>query len=67
IYFKCRDDKDFVNVKRFTQLSKTNGTDRMFFMDDQINLLDDYITRKAIEGTQNFLSNPSKKDFVYLI
>ncbi|HAR6468569.1 TPA: damage-inducible protein, partial [Staphylococcus pseudintermedius] len=67
IYFKCRDDKDFVDVKRFTQISKSNGTDRMFFMDDQINLLDDYITRKAIEGSQNFLSNPSKKDFVYLL
>ncbi|ELP8738466.1 AAA family ATPase, partial [Staphylococcus pseudintermedius] len=67
IYFKCRDDKDFVDVKRFTQISKSNGTDRMFFMDDQINLLDDYITRKAIEGSQNFLSSPSKKDFVYLL
>ncbi|HDG4514815.1 DnaB helicase C-terminal domain-containing protein [Staphylococcus pseudintermedius] len=67
IYFKCRDDKDFVDVKRLAQISKSNGTDRMFFMDDQINLLDDYITRKAIEGSQNFLSNPSKKDFVYFL
>ncbi|AKS69274.1 damage-inducible protein [Staphylococcus schleiferi] len=67
IYFKCRNDKDFVDVKRFTQISKSNGTDRIFFMDDQINLLDDYITRKAIEGSKEFLNNPSKADFLYLL
>lgn len=67
IYFKCRDDQDFVDVNRFTQISKSNGTDPAFFMSDQINLLNHYVTRKAVECSQQFLNNPSKAEYLYLL
>lgn len=67
IYFKCRDEQGFVNVDRFTQISKSNGTDPSFFMNDQINLLNDYVTRKAVEYSQGFLSNPNQTEYLYLL
>ncbi|UXR79035.1 DnaB helicase C-terminal domain-containing protein [Staphylococcus sp. IVB6227] len=67
IYFKCRDEKGFVNVERFTQISKSNGTDPAFFMNDQINLLNDYVTRKAIEYSQDFLSKPNQTEYLHLL
>ncbi|UXR72338.1 DnaB helicase C-terminal domain-containing protein [Staphylococcus sp. IVB6240] len=67
IYFKCRDEQGFVNVDRFTQISKSKGTDPSFFMNDQINLLNDYVTRKAVEYSQGFLSNPNQTEYLYLL
>lgn len=67
IYFKCRDDKDFVNVKRFNQIAKSDGTDPIFFMQDQINLLNDYVARKAIEKVDDFTAKPDKASMLQLL
>lgn len=67
IYFKCRDDKDFVDVKRFNQIAKSNGVDAAFFMQDQINLLNDYVTRLAIEKTSDFVGMPTRSNMLHLL
>ncbi|REI31474.1 DnaB-like helicase C-terminal domain-containing protein [Staphylococcus felis] len=67
IYFKCRDDKNFVDVKRFNQIAKSNGVDATFFMQDQINLLNDYVTRLAIEKTSDFVGMPTRSNMLHLL
>lgn len=67
IYFKCRDEHGFVDINRLTQISRSNGTDSAFFMSDQINLLDDYVTRKAVECSQVFLNSPNKSEYLFLL
>lgn len=67
IYFKCRDDKDFVDVKKFSQIAKSDGTEPVFFMQDQANLLNDYVTRLAMEKSQNFIELPTRSNFHLLI
>lgn len=67
IYFKCRDDKDFVDVKKFSQIAKSDGTEPVFFMQDQANLLNDYVTRLAMEKSQNFMELPTRSNFHLLL
>lgn len=67
IYFKCRDDKDFVDVKKFSQIAKSDGTEPVFFMQDQANLLNDYVTRLAMEKSQNFMELPTRSNFHVLL
>ena len=47
IYFKSRDDNEFISTDRLGRLYNSDGTDKAFFMDDQLNLLQEYVLSQA--------------------
>lgn len=67
IYYKSREDSEFIPTKLLTDIFNSNGTDKMFFMQDQLNILNNYILNKARTEVGEFQSLPSKENFKYLI
>ena len=67
IYYKSREDVEFIPTQVLTKLFNSNGTDKNFFMQDQMNILNEYILNQARNETNNFQSSPSKENFKYLI
>ena len=67
IYYKTREDSEFIPTKLLTDIFNSNGTDKMFFMQDQLNILNNYILNKARTEVGEFQSLPSKENFKYLI
>ncbi|MBI5975181.1 DnaB helicase C-terminal domain-containing protein [Staphylococcus canis] len=67
IYFKARDDKDFIDIKKFNQIVKSDAADRTFFIQDQMNLINHYAMQIAIEKSQHFLEMPTRTNFNVLI
>ena len=67
IYYKSREDSEFIPTKLLTDIFNSNGTDKMFFMQDQLNILNNYILNKARTEVGKFQSLPSKENFKYLI
>ncbi|WP_049438193.1 DnaB helicase C-terminal domain-containing protein [Staphylococcus hominis] len=67
IYYKSREDVEFIPTQVLTKLFNSNGTDKTYFMQDQMNILNEYILNQARSETNNFQSSPSKESFKYLI
>lgn len=67
IYYKSREDSEFIPTKLLTDIFNSNGTDKMFFMQDQLNILNNYVLNKARTEVGEFQSLPSKENFKYLI
>ena len=67
IYYKSREDVEFIPTQVLTKLFNSNGTDKTYFMQDQMNILNEYILNQARSETNNFQSSPSKENFKYLI
>lgn len=67
IYFKSRDDNEFISTDRLGRLYNSDGTDKAFFMDDQLNLLQEYVLSQAREKLTEYQSMPSKENFNYLV
>lgn len=67
IYYKSREDSEFIPTKLLTNIFNSNGTGKMFFMQDQLNILNNYILNKARTEVGEFQSLPSKENFKYLI
>lgn len=67
IYYKSREDVEFIPTQVLTKLFNSNGTDKTYFMQDQMNILNEYILNQARSETNNFQSSPSKEKFKYLI
>jgi len=67
IYFKSREDKDFISTDRLGRLYNSEGTDKAFFMDDQLNLLQEYVLSQARERVSEYQSMPNKENFNYLV
>lgn len=67
IYFKSRDDNGFISTDRLGRLYNSDGTDKAFFMDDQLNLLQEYVLSQAREKLTEYQSMPSKENFNYLV
>jgi len=67
IYYKSREDIEFIPTQVLTKLFNSNGTDKTYFMQDQMNILNEYILNQARSETNNFQSSPSKEKFKYLI
>lgn len=67
IYYKSREDSEFIPTKLLTNIFNSNGTGKMFFMQDQLNILNNYIINKARTEVGEFQSLPSKENFKYLI
>ncbi|MDU3949990.1 MAG: DnaB-like helicase C-terminal domain-containing protein [Staphylococcus epidermidis] len=67
IYFKSRDDNEFISTDRLGRLYNSDGTDKAFFMDDQLNLLQEYVLSQAREKLTEYQSMPNKENFNYLV
>ncbi len=67
IYYKSREDSEFIPTNLLTNIFNSNGTGKMFFMQDQLNILNNYILNKARTEVGEFQSLPSKENFKYLI
>ncbi|MDU6764511.1 MAG: DnaB-like helicase C-terminal domain-containing protein, partial [Staphylococcus sp.] len=67
IYYKSREDVEFIPTQVLTKLFNSNGTDKTYFMQDQMNILNEYILNQARSETNIFQSSPSKENFKYLI
>ncbi|UXR56815.1 DnaB helicase C-terminal domain-containing protein [Staphylococcus schleiferi] len=66
IYYKSREDKDFVSTKRLTDLFNSKGTEKVFFMNDQENILQEYVVNQSIYEMNDYLKAPSREDLKYL-
>ena len=60
IYYKSREDKNFISTKRLGDLYNSDGTDKVFFMQDQMNLLENYVIREAAQQTSEYQSMPNQ-------
>lgn len=67
IYYKSREDKNFISTKRLGDLYNSDGTSKVFFMQDQMNLLENYVIREAAQQTSEYQSMPNRDNFKYLI
>ena len=67
IYYKSREDKNFISTQRLGDLYNSDGTDKVFFMQDQMNLLENYVIREAAQQTSEYQSMPNRDNFKYLI
>ncbi|MFB2004812.1 DnaB-like helicase C-terminal domain-containing protein, partial [Staphylococcus aureus] len=61
------DDKDFISTDRLGRIYNSDGTDKVFFMDDQLNLLQEYVLSQAREKVSEYQSMPTKNNFNYLV
>ena len=67
IYYKSREDKSFISTKRLGDIYNSDGTSKVFFMQDQMNLLENYVIREAAQQTSEYQSMPNRTNFKYLI
>ncbi|WP_245392923.1 DnaB helicase C-terminal domain-containing protein [Staphylococcus coagulans] len=62
IYYKSREDKNFVSTERLTNIFNSKGTEKVFFMNDQENILQEYVVNQSVSEMKNFLSAPGRKN-----
>ena len=67
IYYKSREDKHFISTERLGKIYNSDGTDKVFFMQDQMNLLQNYVINEAKKQANEFNSMPTQSNFNYLI
>lgn len=67
IYYKSREDKNFMSTKRLSDLFNSDGTSKVFFMSDQLNLLENYVINQAAKQTSEYQASPNRTNFKYLI
>ncbi|MCD8892912.1 damage-inducible protein [Staphylococcus nepalensis] len=67
IYYKSREDKNFITTKRLGEIYNSKGTDKMFFMQDQMNLLESYVIEQAAKESSEYQSMPNRTNFKHLI
>lgn len=67
IYYKSREDKSFISTQRLGDLYNSDGTSKVFFMQDQMNLLENHVIREAAQQTSEYQSMPNRTNFKYLI
>src|SRR5699024_5298529 len=56
IDYKSREVKNFISTKRLGDLYNSDGTSKVFFMQDQMNLLENYVIREATQQTSEYQS-----------
>ncbi|WP_238615138.1 DnaB helicase C-terminal domain-containing protein [Staphylococcus felis] len=66
IYYKSREDNEFISTKRLTDIYNSKGTDKAFFMQDQENILHNYIVNQSINNTNDYLQVPSRQNLKLL-
>lgn len=66
IYFKSRKDKSFIPTQRLSQLYDSKQADKTFFMSDQMNILQNYVLKKALADAKDYQSSPTPQNFKLL-
>lgn len=62
IYFKSRKDKSFISTQRLSQLYDSKQADKTFFMSDQMNILQNYVLKKALADAKDYQSSPTPQN-----
>ncbi|MCY1602887.1 DnaB helicase C-terminal domain-containing protein [Staphylococcus pettenkoferi] len=66
IYFKSRKDKSFISTQRLSQLYDSKQADKTFFMSDQMNILQNYVLKKALVDAKDYQSSPTPQNLKLL-
>lgn len=66
IYFKSRKDKSFISTQRLSQLYDSKQADKTFFMSDQMNILQNYVLKRALADAKDYQSSPTPQNLKLL-
>lgn len=66
IYFKSRKDKSFISTQRLSRLYDSKQADKIFFMSDQMNILQNYVLKKALTDAKGYQSSPTPQNLKLL-
>ncbi|NHM91243.1 DnaB-like helicase C-terminal domain-containing protein, partial [Staphylococcus sp. 10602379] len=66
IYYKCRNDKDFISTKTLSEIYNFDVAEVSYFMDDQLNLLNDYIVNQSVNKINDYLQEPDGQNLKIL-
>ncbi|WP_239700321.1 DnaB helicase C-terminal domain-containing protein [Mammaliicoccus sp. D-M17] len=67
LYYKSREDTDFIPTDELKRLYKSEATSPIFFMQDQMNLLNSYVISQANELSQEYNKFPTRENMHLLI
>ncbi|MCY1587582.1 DnaB helicase C-terminal domain-containing protein [Staphylococcus pettenkoferi] len=66
IYYKSRKDKTFISTQKLSQLYDSKQADKTFFMSDQMNILQNYVLKKALADAKDYQSSPTPQNLKFL-
>ncbi|WP_326492394.1 DnaB helicase C-terminal domain-containing protein [Staphylococcus pettenkoferi] len=66
IYYKSRKDKSFISTQKLSQLYDSKQADKTFFMSDQMNILQNYVLKKALADAKDYQSSPTPQNLKFL-
>ena len=67
LYYKSREDENFISTKELKRLYKSEATAPMFFMQDQMNMLNSYVVFKTNELSAEYNKMPSRENMSLLL
>ncbi len=67
LYYKSREDDSFIPTKELKRLYKSEATSPTFFMQDQMNLLNNYVINKANQLSEEYNKLPTRENMNLLI
>lgn len=67
LYYKSREDDSFISTKELKRLYKSEATSPTFFMQDQMNLLNNYVINQANQLSEEYNKLPSRENMHLLI
>lgn len=67
LYYKSREDTDFIPTDELKRLYKSEATSPTFFMQDQMNLLNSYVINQANQLSEEYNKLPSRENMHALI
>lgn len=67
LYYKSREDNSFIPTKELKRLYKSEATSPTFFMQDQMNLLNNYVINQANQLSEEYNKLPSRENMHLLI
>ncbi len=67
LYYKSREDDSFIPTKELKRLYKSEATSPTFFMQDQMNLLNNYVINQANRLSEEYNKLPTRENMHLLI
>ena len=67
LYYKSREDESFISTNELKRLYKSEATAPMFFMQDQMNMLNSYVVFKTNELSAEYNKMPSRENMNLLL
>lgn len=67
LYYKSREDRNFIPTDELKRLYKSEATAPMFFMQDQMNLLNSYVVSRANSLSEEYNELPTRENMHLLI